>query len=506
MKSENPIPRRGRNWPLILTAGALSTVMLYFGTGLSPIPALTWLAPIPVLLLATRVSGATAATVAFTAGFIAGTNQWGWYLVSFDAPMWPMGLVITLAYALTLTAVVWIFHRLLQKRLALLGALASPAIWVGVLYLVEVSNPKGITGTLATTQADLPVLLQSTTIIGTWGLEYLVLLVPCAVAAALAPGVRSAARIRTAATAAAVLALVVAGGAWRLLDRDTTVPTQQVALLSHDKSGWGAELAEPGGRDLLDSYVEQIRALPETVSTVVLPEGEFAADAADRKLLDDPIRSLTKELDVSIVVGHLERIDGRKDILALAFPAGGGEPVSYLKISENRNPAAAGLVFQPGTGKQTGLEICLDVNFADPTRDYAAAGARFLVIPAADEIVNGWQHSRTAVLRAAENGMSMVWAGRTGTLTASDGYGHVLADKNTGLSDGFSTVIVDVPPGPGATVFTRLGDWAAWLCLALAVVAVAVSIRRSRSMSTQDNDQRPSAAEPVVSATEPIGT
>lgn len=42
-------------------AVAASGALFYFGTGMSPVPALTWLAPLPVLLLASRVPAWTAA-------------------------------------------------------------------------------------------------------------------------------------------------------------------------------------------------------------------------------------------------------------------------------------------------------------------------------------------------------------------------------------------------------------------------------------------------------------
>jgi apolipoprotein N-acyltransferase len=50
----------------VALAAALATgVLLYFGSGLHTIPALTWLAPIPVFLVATRLRPGAAALTAF---------------------------------------------------------------------------------------------------------------------------------------------------------------------------------------------------------------------------------------------------------------------------------------------------------------------------------------------------------------------------------------------------------------------------------------------------------
>nr|BFE88249.1 hypothetical protein GCM10020093_108500 [Planobispora longispora] len=55
-----------------VTATAATALLLFSGTGLTPLPWLTWLAPLPVLLLAPRVSAPVASAAAFTAWGSAG--------------------------------------------------------------------------------------------------------------------------------------------------------------------------------------------------------------------------------------------------------------------------------------------------------------------------------------------------------------------------------------------------------------------------------------------------
>ena len=137
-----------------------------------------------------------------------------------------------------------------------------------------------------------------------------------------------------------------------------------------------------------------------------------------------------------------------------------------------------------------GVEICADVDFPNPSREYATAGAELLAIPASDENVNGWQHSRTAVLRAVENGLPVAWSGQNGTLMISDGWGRVLTQAHTSGDSGFTTVVADVPTGPGATLYTRLGDWSAWLCLAMTVL---MAILRAIAIASTGRDRRTKA-------------
>jgi apolipoprotein N-acyltransferase len=180
------------------------------------------------------------------------------------------------------------------------------------------------------------------------------------------------------------------------------------------------------------------------------------------------------------VVGFAHWDGKNKYNYALTFPADGGDPVTYLKHHDTVSPPGHDLVFPPTTGARAGVEICFDVNFPNPSRDYAKSGAQLLAIPASDEDDNGWQHSRAALLRGMENGQPVIWSARTGTLMISDGWGRVLADAHTGGPDPFTTIVADVPIGPGATPYTYLGDWFAWLCLALTVGGLIAAYRPAR--------------------------
>ncbi|GAB3878649.1 hypothetical protein GCM10029964_029610 [Kibdelosporangium lantanae] len=250
----------------------------------------------------------------------------------------------------------------------------------------------------------------------------------------------------------------------------------------------------------MDAYVEQITHLPDGVRTVVLPEQSFGSTEAMPDALVAPMSRVAAQRGITIVVGFAHWAPNAKYNYALVFPAQGGAPVVYLKHHDMVSPPGHDLVILD----RAGIEICLDVNHADPTRDYAAAGSQLLLIPASDENDNGWQHSRTALLRGVENGQAIVWSDRTGTVMISDGYGRVRADAHTGGPDPFTTVVADLPTGPGATLYTRLGDWFAWLCLAIALATLALQLRtcrrRRRRRSPERTCRRPPTRRPCPPA------
>jgi apolipoprotein N-acyltransferase len=462
----------------VVAVGALvcAAVLLYFGTGPAPVPALTWLAPLPLLWLAPRVSARMALVVAFVAGVLGTANSWAYFLGSDSIPL-PMVFVIVLGQALLLTLAVGLFRLSLVRGRPLVAACAAPAVWVGGLYLMSLTSPVGVMGTLATTQADLPIVLQVAAVTGWWGVEFLVLLVPAAAAAVLAPGIATATRVRTGAVVAVLLVAALGYGVVRL---DSTEGGLRVAAIARTDNSWATDITEPAGKDILRSYVDQIAALPDGVRLVVLPEAVFTVDEAGMDDLVEPFRQAADAKDADVVVGAIVRTArGPKYNTVLGIPAGGGRVAVFHKwhVGDSPNTLPGDTLAQLPGG--VGLQNCMDVNFPAPSRDYALAGARMMAVPADDEDVDGWQHSRTAVLRGVENGMAMAWAATDGRTIVADPWGRVLAEDRTGGKP-FASVVADVPGGVGATPYSRLGDWFAWLCLALALAAFAIRYSSGR--------------------------
>lgn len=484
--ASKPLPKPNR-W-LIGAAFASTAALLYFGTGLTPIPVLTWIAPLPVLLLAPRVSTRTAVAVAFGSYLASTANSWAYYAHSVDVPL-PAGIGISVGYSVTFAVGVWLFRALLRRGKPLLAALAVPAVWVSLLYLVASVSPTGISGTLAGSQVGVPLVLQTASIAGAWGLEFLIMLLPALVAALpFSPWRLSA--------IALVASLAVIGLGAARLPVDNAQPVQRIALLVHNTAPWGVDFVSSEGQALFSGYTAEVSALPAGVDTVVLPEGTFGVDDTSLPQLRDRFAALATAGHFDIVVGYIRSSNGRKYNEALAVPGAAGQAVTYLKHHDTTSVLGKELVLVPDT--QNGIAICMDVNFPDPARDYAAAGATTLVIPAADNNEDGWQHAHTAVLRGVENGLAVAWAGRYGTLTVADSRGRIVVEQHTGTADAVTVVVASVPTGTGTTLYTRIGDWAAWLSILLAVVCAGLlAVYRKRPAADSTVDTRVPADERV---------
>jgi apolipoprotein N-acyltransferase len=67
-----------------------------------------------------------------------------------------------------------------------------------------------------------------------------------------------------------------------------------------------------------------------------------------------------------------------------------------------------------------------------------------------------------------------------GLLTVADGYGRILSQTPSAPGGG-AVLVADVPLGPGATIYTEIGDVFAWLIVAeLTVLLVAAARSRVR--------------------------
>ena len=113
------------------------------------------------------------------------------------------------------------------------------------------------------------------------------------------------------------------------------------------------------------------------------------------------------------------------------------------------------------------------MRFSALSRKYGAKGVGLLLVPAWDFTVDGWLHGRMAILRGVENGFTIVRAAKQGILTVSDDRGRVLAEQDAATVR-FATLLATAPVRHDNTLYTRWGDWFAWLNVAL-LVGIVVS-------------------------------
>ncbi|GAA4190487.1 nitrilase-related carbon-nitrogen hydrolase [Microbispora amethystogenes] len=471
-----------RRLAVALAATALSATLLHFGTGLTPVPWLTWLAPLPVLVLAHH-AGARTTFLAASAAWLGGeTAMWGYFLGTVQIPP-PTVVSLVVGSALLFGLVVLSSRALVLRGRPLTAAAVVPAAWVAVEYAFSVLSPNGAWWSLAYTQADVLPVLQTVSVTGPWGVTFLVLGVPAAVAVFFAP--RAAGRLRVAVAAATILALALGYGAWRLR-APYGEGAEKVALLATDRmtDGW-VPVASAEGRALLGRYTARIPGLAARgARVVVMPEKVFIADDATLPVLAAPLARLAADHHVDIIAGLILKRSGVLRNAAVDFPADGSRPVEYFKhhlipgLESDFQPGDR-KAFVPGSGLRWAIAICFDLDLPGLVRDYRRSGATALFVPGWDFGQDRWLHGRMAVTRGVETGLTVARAARDGDLVVSDANGRIRTEAHSADAP-FVSVLAALPSGSADTLYTRFGDWFAWACALLLLLALA-SLTRIRA-------------------------
>ncbi len=160
---------------LIVAAGILSATLFYFGTGLRPICWLLWLAPVPVLVVAGRVSARAAFLFATIIWLIGEMNQWNYLTHGIELPL-PLILIFLLIPAIAFGFAVLFTRSFLRRGSIFLAALAFPSYWVAYEYLTEMTSPHSTFGNLGYTQMDALPAIQVASITGIWGISFIAFL------------------------------------------------------------------------------------------------------------------------------------------------------------------------------------------------------------------------------------------------------------------------------------------------------------------------------------------
>ena len=131
--------------------------------------------------------------------------------------------------------------------------------------------------------------------------------------------------------------------------------------------------------------------------------------------------------------------------------------------------------------------ICYDADFPEFIRQGGRGSADMLIVPANDWAEIRTAHAQMAAFRAIENGVPLVRPASSGISAAFDAWGRVM-----GLADYFSpgdrTFTVQVPVGSVPTLYARIGDLFAWICVTGLAVALGVAAVGHSMLKAQPSD------------------
>jgi apolipoprotein N-acyltransferase len=428
---------------------------------------------------------------------------------------WGVLLLIAMAWGILIGTFAWAVHRL-SRRSITLACIGTPFVWVTFefvrAHLPEISFPWNLLGYPAAANA---ALVQLTTITGIYGLSFLVagfnaLLAWTAVSEA--PGLKRRVAI-SGATAAILFAAAML--APRMLPQPEAHHFARAVQLNFPESQeYPADWFQKHTTDLEELRRISIAPSADRPDLLVWPEAPAPFSFQDARFVTIA-SNLAIEFQHPFLAGAIEwkpPVDPSDKVppgrlapynSALLFDAQGQRVFVYDKVhlvpfgeyepfplihrvvasvSDEVGGFHKGnqyLVGRLPSGHTFGVFICYEAIYAGEVRRFAANGAELFINISND----GWfgrsaaaeQHLHMARVRAVENRRWIVRVTNNGFTVSIDPYGHVYQPLPPDVR-----AAVDLPYDfrTEKTIYSRYGDWFAWLCVLVSVILVAATFRK----------------------------
>src|SRR5712671_4085682 len=430
---------------------------------------------------------------------------------------WAVLLLIAIAWGILTGSFAWTVHRLSRKSLAL-ACIGAPFAWVTFefvrAHLPEISFPWNLLGYPAAANAGL---VQLTTVTGIYGLSFLVaglnaLLSWTSASNTLTLGRRSAC---AAAVTAILLSAALAGP--RLVPQAQAHHFARAVQLNFPEvesypADWfqahAADLDEIGRISLAPAAEKpDLLVWPETPAPFSFQDSQFAKLASTLVIrFGHPFLTGAIEwkapVDSSDVAPHGRLVPYNSALLfdtqgqrvfvydkVHLVPFGEYEPFPLIhRVVTSVSGEVGGfhkgnkyVVGQLPQGNAFGVFICYEAIYPGEVRRFAAGGAQLLINISND----GWfgrsaaaeQHLRMARVRAVENRRWLVRSTNNGFTVSIDPYGRIFRPLP---HDARATADLPYDFRTDETLYTRFGDWFAWLCVLVSVILVAATFRKAK--------------------------
>jgi len=430
---------------------------------------------------------------------------------------WGLLLLIAIAWGILTGAFAWAVHRLSRQSIGL-ACIGAPFIWVTFefvrTHLPEISFPWNLLGYPATANLGS---IQLTTMTGIYGLSFLVagfnaLLAWTSASNRLTLGRRIG---YTAAATAILLSAAIAGP--RMVPKaEAHHFARAVQLNFPEVESYPADWFQAHAADLQE--IERISLAPaaEKPDLLVWPEAPapfsfqdsqfakmastlairfghpFLAGVIEWKSAVDPSEAAPHDSLLPYNSALLLDAQGQRVFVydkVHLVPFGEYEPFPLIhRVVTSLSGEVGGfhkgnkyVVGQLPEGSKFGVFICYEAIYPDEVRRFAASGAQLFINISND----GWfgrsaaaeQHLRMARVRSVENRRWIVRSTNNGFTVSIDPYGRIFEPLPPDVR-----AAADLPYDfrTDETIYTRFGDWFAWLCVLVSVILIVTTFRKAK--------------------------
>jgi len=394
----------------------------------------------------------------------------------------------------------------------------APFLWVALEFArTRISGfPWDLLGTV---QVDNIPLARIAAFVGVYGISFEIMLVNAAIAAAfIVPRHRRQALL----IAAIVAIFVLQAGRWLPIpplatDHSAYLVQENIPIL--DNSAWTKDYFEGTLRDLKEITVRPpgtLSSASQAPSLVVWPESPapfYSSDPLFRTATSQTAREsrawlITGSIGIKNGSANPVRATEAFNSAVLVSPDGDwvsrydkvhlvpfGEYVPFQRLfafagglTKEVGDFSAGTAREPlnAGGVKPGVFICYESIFPDEVRQFAHNGAQVFVNISND----GWygdsgayaQHLNQSRMRAIENNRWLLLDTNTGVTASVDPNGRIVARLQRKIR---GTLVAPYALTDVTTVYTRHGDWFAYLCaiISAGILLMRIPFRRNTDTS-----------------------
>lgn len=365
---------------------------------------------------------------------------------------------------------------------------------------------------LGYSQVSVLPIAQLASVTGVYGLSFVLALVASAVALVIVE--RDARKWKVAGAIAMLVVLCAIWGRYRIAEGSLASAGESVRVAVVQGNILQSEKWNPALRDvIIGRYIAMTRQAIERGATFILwPEASMPVNFEDDAIRSSPIRQLARESKVSLLIGSDQEPGLKKGIRPgepgyelynaafLVKPDGTvgavyrkmhlvpfGEYVPLQRLLFFVGPIVESISpFNPGTeatvlpvgGHLASTAICYEVIYGSSIRQFVLNGSELLTTITNDAWYGrtsaAYQHWDQASMRAIENGRYLARAANTGISGFVDPYGRVV-EKSAVFEQ--ALLVHDIRFVQTRTIYTRIGDLIAWLCLACTTGALLAAWR-----------------------------
>jgi len=391
-----------------------------------------------------------------------------------------------------------------EKRLGIGRFWTIPLFWVALEFSRNYLPCNGFPwGNITNSQYAYLPIIQVVDVAGVYGLTYVMVVVNCAVTLLCCRAVWNSKKI-VFACALFIATLVYGYTRLHFIDKEqSSWPSIRVAALQgnipqDDKGVLGEEVLQ-----LIPyrKYTEMLKT--SGVNLIIWPESAYPWVLLDNKKDVPPALLGLDGAESYLLTGVLTEQTGVRERTLynsmMLLDSGGniigryykshlvpfGEHVPYKKLLFFAKKLVAP-VGNFAVGKdltplytddyQIGGLVCYEDIFPEIARTLTRNGANFLAVITNDAWYGrssaAFQHLAISVFRAVENRRWMIKAANSGLSAMIDAKGQIIS-KTDIFEEGM--IVANMKLGVGNSLYTKYGDWFAWMCVAICACIVSFS-------------------------------